>query len=178
MARLWRVEVEVLHGRLADRCRSLRLRIALQLEDGLLNLGELGAELLEQHLLALRHCTELLLHKVHACNQATLDCFDGAAHVLERGLELDLQRRRVGVDALKMSIEDAGHFVVGLEHLMLQGLQAICVVVAGRHNPLPGGSVEIVLAAQIPDKLRELVDGHRRACVLLAHGFRHLCAGR
>ena len=44
-ARLRRVDVEVLRKRLADRCRSVRLRVALKLEDGLLHLGELVADL-------------------------------------------------------------------------------------------------------------------------------------
>ena len=65
---LRRVDVEVLRRRPADRCRSVRLRVALKLEDGLLHLGELVAELTEQHLFALRHSIELLLDKVQALN--------------------------------------------------------------------------------------------------------------
>ena len=125
----------MLHGRLADLCRSLRLRMTLQLEDCLLHLGELCAKLLEQHLLALRHRADFVFHKVNAGDQATFNCFDGAAHVLECGLELGLQRHLVGADTTDISFEDAGHFVVDLEQLMLQGLQAICVVAAGGTSP-------------------------------------------
>ena len=74
----------MLRKRLADRCRSLRLRVALKLEDGLLHLGELVADLVQQHLFALRHCIKLVLRKVHARDQTTFDCLDGDAHVLER----------------------------------------------------------------------------------------------
>ena len=74
----------MLRGRLAGLCRGVRLRVALKLEDGPRNLGELVAELVDQHLFALRHRTELLLDELHARNQAVFNGFDGDAHVLER----------------------------------------------------------------------------------------------
>ena len=115
----------------------------------------------------------LLLHKVHARDQTTFDCLDGDAHVLERRLELSLQRHLIGADALNVSLEDASHLIVDLEQFMLQSLQAFGVAIAGLHNSIPCGPVEIMLAAQVPDELRDLNECRRPARVLLIHDIRH-----
>ena len=72
-----------------------------------------------------------------------------------------------------MSIEDASHLIVDLEHFMLQSLQAVGVATAGLHNSLPCGPVEIMLAAQVPDELRDLNECRRPARILLIHEIRH-----
>ena len=170
---LRRVDVEVLRRRPADRCRSVRLRVALKLEDGLLHLGELVADLVEQRPLALRRCAELLLRKVHARDQAMLDGLDGDAHDFERGHELSVQRHLIGAEAVHVSIEDASHIVVDLEQFILQSLQTIGLAVVGINHSLPCGPVEIVLAAQVSDKLLDLNECHRPVGILLINDIRH-----
>ena len=152
--------------------------MALQLEDGPLHLGELVAKLVDQHPFALRHRAEFLLDELHARDQAVFDGLDGDAHVLERGLELALQRLLVDEVALHVGIEDTRHLVVDLEQFMLHSLQAIGVAIVGVHHADPGGPVKVVLAAQVTDELRELNDRHRPVRVLREDGLRHLCTER
>ena len=76
-----------------------------------------------------------------------LKSLDGRNHVDEGRFKLPLQGLLIGAEGLQMPIEDAGHVVVNLEHLMLQSLEAIGLAIARRHRLMRGHTIKFALAA-------------------------------
>ena len=138
-------------------------------------LRKFAAELLEQRCLALLHGHELLFHELHARKQAVLHRLDGRSHVGESCLELALESLLIGTESLKVTVEDASHIVIDLEQFVLQSFKTIGLAVGDLNRPLPCDSVELVLTAEVADKLRHLNECHGSVGVLLPDNLR-LCS--
>ena len=54
-----------------------------------------------------------------------------------------------------MALEDGRDIIRGLQGLVLQALDAVCLEVDGRCHLGPADAVQVVLAAQVPHQLRQ-----------------------
>ncbi len=134
-----------------ERRRAVCLRL-----EGRVEIGELPLELLHQDLCALVEAHELALRGLH---RRLKGAFDGLNRFH------DLQHRRLGHAAL--ALENASNFIVDLQRLVLEGVQALGVVVRGVCEVLPRSAVELVLPAEVPHESTKCLHFHRASHVLL-----------
>ena len=164
----------MLRGGLSDRRGFRQHSGAMKLFDGHFQLSELSTELLQELGLTLLHAQELLLYKPDACQQALLHRLHSCGRVGEGTLQLALERLLVGAERLKVALEDAGDIVVGLEHLVLQCFEAVRLPVARCRCLEPGRAVQVMLAAEVSNQLRDLDQRHGTRSILDVDDVRRL----
>ena len=158
------VEVAV---RVEERLGLVRRRLGLQLQERRVHLGELDLELFDEDLSTLVHPHELGLRRLDRLLEVLLDRTD-PLH--------DLTQRCLGQQTL--ALEDAGYLVVGLEGLVLEVVDPLCVVVSHLHEVTPTLPVVLVLATEVAHQTAQLLDVHGSSEILDVDDRRNSCTFR
>ena len=118
---------------------------------------------------------ELLLDLPEAAAQVLVHELRRLSHLRQRVVDVAAQVRLAQVGPDGRRVEERRGLVVDLEELVLQLLQALCVVKARRGRLLPRRAVEARLVAQVAHQPTHHHDVHGALHVVLLHHVRYAC---
>ena len=84
----------------------------------------------------------------------------------------------ISPEGLEMALKNPRHVIVNLQQLVLQRLDAVCLLGARCRGLQPGCAIQVVLAAEVSDQLRDLDQRHGARRVFRPDDLRNLCARR